>query len=204
MGESEPSTWWILRQLTVPFMANCRCLTKLPVCLTTSRLTTSRVHALLCQRGLQRNGGSMVYFAFAGFRCPHDRCTAGDPAWTPLSTCHCQTLTRSSQASVLASCLGGICCGQLSFGYLGDALGRPPWSCRKFFCLCSRKFSLTDSLGRRMRAMVLTLLVTCCGAFGSAFLVDAEQAAHQLGWWRFLAGVGIGGAYPLSLSLIHI
>lgn len=64
----------------------------------------------------------------------------------------------------------------LTFGYLGDAIGRP-------------------------KAMLLTMLLVTIAAVGSglAFLGESIQVMW-IGIFRFILGLGIGGIYPLSAA----
>jgi len=87
---------------------------------------------------------------------------------------------NAAERSIVASAtLVGAVIGQLTFGLLGDWLGRK-W----------------------------TFLVTCVliivGALGSACVVWTEGSfslIYQLATFRFLLGVGVGGEYPLSASI---
>ncbi|TPX30726.1 hypothetical protein SmJEL517_g05770 [Synchytrium microbalum] len=66
--------------------------------------------------------------------------------------------------------------GQLSFGYLGDRLGR-----------------------KRMYGVELMIIMFSC--FASAFSASAVRGfgvLFVLGMWRFFLGIGIGGDYPVS------
>ncbi|MHB8351202.1 MAG: MFS transporter [Thermoplasmata archaeon] len=78
-----------------------------------------------------------------------------------------------------ASALLGAAVGQLLFGFLGDRLGR-----------------------RRM--YVITLVIMAGGALGSALSVPVGMfsTVEVLIAWRFVLGVGIGGDYPLSATIM--
>lgn len=78
-----------------------------------------------------------------------------------------------------ASALIGAAAGQLVFGFLGDRLGR-----------------------RRM--YVITLVIMASGALGSALSVPMGMfsTVEVLIVWRFVLGVGIGGDYPLSATIM--
>jgi PHS family inorganic phosphate transporter-like MFS transporter len=84
----------------------------------------------------------------------------------------------SWSSSVLSSFvfLGSIV-GMLTFGYLGDVLGRPT-------------------------AMKLTLALMILGALGSAVLSwgGVYTCTLLVAIWRFLLGIGTGGVYPLSAA----
>ncbi|KAL2915951.1 hypothetical protein HK105_204374 [Polyrhizophydium stewartii] len=66
--------------------------------------------------------------------------------------------------------------GQISFGYLGDKLGR-----------------------KQMYGIELIIMIVC--TIGSAFSSSAVRGIGiltVLGIWRFVLGIGIGGDYPMS------
>ena len=83
-------------------------------------------------------------------------------------------------ASASTSCLAGAIVGQLTFGYIGDCLGRP-------------------------RALQLTMAMSILGALSSAFAVpvssDPASIFAFLTITRFFLGVGVGGVYPLSATI---
>tara|TARA_B110001452_G_scaffold263693_1_gene265529 strand:+ start:1039 stop:2604 length:1566 start_codon:yes stop_codon:yes gene_type:complete len=84
-----------------------------------------------------------------------------------------------TQAST--SCLVGAIVGQLTFGYVGDCLGRP-------------------------RALQLTMAMSILGALSSAFAVPIDPSNPAsifvfLTITRFFLGVGVGGVYPLSATI---
>ena len=78
------------------------------------------------------------------------------------------------------SCLLGAIFGQLSFGYIGDCVGRA-------------------------RAMQMTMAMSILGALVSAFAVpitsDPKSVFYFLAITRFILGVGVGGVYPLSATM---
>ena len=79
------------------------------------------------------------------------------------------------------SCLVGAIVGQLSFGYVGDCLGRS-------------------------RSLQLTMALSIFGAFISALAVplqpdDPSSIFYFLALARFFLGVGVGGVYPLSATI---
>jgi PHS family inorganic phosphate transporter-like MFS transporter len=79
------------------------------------------------------------------------------------------------------SCLVGAIVGQLTFGYVGDCLGRS-------------------------RALQLTMALSIIGALASAFAVPLspsrpETIFYFLSITRFFLGVGVGGVYPLSATI---
>ncbi len=79
--------------------------------------------------------------------------------------------------STVVSCsLIGAITGQLTFGYVGDAIGR-------------------------RKGMILTLLLSIFGALASAILPWGEDTIYPiLGVCRFILGLGVGGVYPLSAT----
>eukprot|EP00658_Telonema_sp_P-2_P011973 TRINITY_DN14576_c0_g1_i12.p1 TRINITY_DN14576_c0_g1~~TRINITY_DN14576_c0_g1_i12.p1 ORF type:complete len:408 (-),score=62.44 TRINITY_DN14576_c0_g1_i12:582-1805(-) len=78
------------------------------------------------------------------------------------------------------ACLVGGVCGELTFGYVGDCLGRP-------------------------RALQLTMALSIFGALISSFAVpltdDDRTVFHFLAIARFVLGLGVGGVYPLSATI---
>jgi PHS family inorganic phosphate transporter-like MFS transporter len=96
-----------------------------------------------------------------------------------LHRLHPDGINAAEKSLVASATLVGAVVGQLSFGFLGDWLGRK-W----------------------------TFLVTCIlivvGALGSACVIWTEGSfslIYQLALFRFLLGVGVGGEYPLSASI---
>jgi PHS family inorganic phosphate transporter-like MFS transporter len=79
------------------------------------------------------------------------------------------------KTALAAIIFAGAITGQLSFGYIGDRIGRN-------------------------KAMTLTNLLTVIGALGSAVLSwgSADHIYLAIVLCRFLLGVGVGGVYPLS------
>lgn len=90
-----------------------------------------------------------------------------------------QTYPASSTqlTSMVASCsLVGAIMGQLTFGYIGDAIGRK-------------------------RAMIFTLLLSIGGSLASAVLPwGVDSIYYTLAVCRFVLGLGVGGVYPLSAT----
>lgn len=81
---------------------------------------------------------------------------------------------------VSTACLVGAILGQLSFGYVGDWLGRS-------------------------QALRLTMALSILGALLSSFAVpitkDPASIFIFLSVTRFVLGVGVGGVYPLSATI---
>jgi len=87
---------------------------------------------------------------------------------------------NSGQIGLLASsALMGAAIGQLLFGWLGDRVGR-------------------------RRVYGITLSVMAVGAVGSAlsFPVAGLSTLTVLTLWRFVLGIGVGGDYPLSATIM--
>uniref|UniRef100_A0A1J3I987 Putative inorganic phosphate transporter 1-9 n=1 Tax=Noccaea caerulescens TaxID=107243 RepID=A0A1J3I987_NOCCA len=78
-----------------------------------------------------------------------------------------------------AIALLGTAMGQLIFGYLGDRVGR-----RRVYGLC--------------------LLIMVFSSFGCGFSVCTTRSCvmASLGFFRFVLGLGIGGDYPLSATIM--
>ncbi|CAL9215724.1 unnamed protein product [Arabidopsis halleri] len=79
-----------------------------------------------------------------------------------------------------AIALLGTATGQLVFGYLGDRVGR-----RKVYGLC--------------------LIIMILSSFGCGFSVCTTRRSCvmvSLGFFRFILGLGIGGDYPLSATIM--
>ena len=89
------------------------------------------------------------------------------------------SLDASTKGLLGASALIGAAVGQLLFGYLGDRLGRK-------------------------RVYAITLTVMAIGAVGSALSVPLGglSTIQVLILWRFALGVGVGGDYPLSATIM--
>lgn len=78
------------------------------------------------------------------------------------------------------ACLAGAILGQLTFGYVGDCLGRGP-------------------------AMRLTMFLSIIGSLSSAFALplseDGQSIFTFLSVTRLILGVGVGGVYPLAATM---
>jgi MFS family permease len=87
---------------------------------------------------------------------------------------HRPFIPNEGQTSALASAVfAGAIFGQLSMGYLGDAIGRPA-------------------------AMLVCQTLTVAGSLGSAVLSHGESLFMIITVCRFFLGIGVGGQYPLS------
>jgi len=82
-------------------------------------------------------------------------------------------LTPAESGIVASAALFGAVVGPLIFGYIGDRFGRV--------------FSYWT-----------TVLILVIGAIGSAF----SFSAIELTIWRFILGIGIGGDYPLTSTIM--
>ncbi len=89
------------------------------------------------------------------------------------------TIGKSELALLGAAALMGAAVGQVLFGWLGDRLGR-----------------------RRVYGFTLSLMAI--GAVGSALSVPLGglSTLTVLILWRFVLGVGVGGDYPLSATIM--
>ena len=79
------------------------------------------------------------------------------------------------------ACLAGAIFGQLTFGYVGDCIGRS-------------------------RALQLTMALSILGALASAFAVPFDYSKPEtvfdfIALTRFFLGLGVGGVYPLSATI---
>ncbi|XP_048130939.1 probable inorganic phosphate transporter 1-8 [Rhodamnia argentea] len=85
----------------------------------------------------------------------------------------------SVECSMLAIALLGTVIGELVFGRLGDIVGR-----------------------RRLYGLALMFMMA--GSFGSGFSMGTSRGCvlASLGFFRFFLGVGIGGDYPLSATIM--
>ncbi|XP_007018685.2 PREDICTED: probable inorganic phosphate transporter 1-9 [Theobroma cacao] len=82
-------------------------------------------------------------------------------------------------SALVAIALLGTVIGQLVFGRLGDRIGR-----------------------RRMYGLSLTIMVLSSIACGFSICRTRNCVLVSLGFFRFLLGVGIGGDYPLSATIM--
>lgn len=82
-------------------------------------------------------------------------------------------------STILALPLLGTVIGQLVFGRLGDLIGR-----------------------RRVYGLALMLMVLSSIACGFSICTTKQCVLGSLGFFRFLLGVGIGGDYPLSATIM--
>ena len=89
--------------------------------------------------------------------------------------CHDKVVIAST------SCLVGAICGQLTFGYVGDCLGR------------SRALQLTMALS------ILGALLSACAVPTSAD--DPSTIFYFIAVVRFFLGLTVGGVYPLSATI---
>ncbi|ESQ27484.1 hypothetical protein EUTSA_v10018375mg [Eutrema salsugineum] len=93
---------------------------------------------------------------------------------------HKDSIGTAVLSTSYAIALLGTALGQLLFGYLGDRVGR-----RRVYGLC--------------------LLIMVLSSFGCGFSVCTTRRScvmASLGFFRFVLGLGIGGDYPLSATIM--
>uniref|UniRef100_A0A0D3ATS5 Major facilitator superfamily (MFS) profile domain-containing protein n=2 Tax=Brassica oleracea var. oleracea TaxID=109376 RepID=A0A0D3ATS5_BRAOL len=89
------------------------------------------------------------------------------------------TLPPEVAAAVNGVALCGTLMGQLFFGWLGDKLGR-----------------------KKVYGITLIMMVVCSVASGLSFGNNSKGVMTTLCFFRFWLGVGIGGDYPLSATIM--
>ncbi|HZY93169.1 MAG TPA: MFS transporter [Thermoplasmata archaeon] len=96
-----------------------------------------------------------------------------------LASLYASSLSTTETGLLGAAALMGAAVGQILFGLLGDRLGRK-------------------------RVYAITLTVMAIGAVGSAFSAafGGLSLVSVLLLWRFGLGVGVGGDYPLSATIM--
>ena len=82
-------------------------------------------------------------------------------------------------SAVSSVALVGTLTGQLLFGYLGDCVGR-----------------------KVVYGITLMIMIFCAIGQSMSFGGTANSVIGTLCFWRFLLGVGIGGDYPLSATIM--
>ncbi|CAA7020081.1 unnamed protein product [Microthlaspi erraticum] len=93
---------------------------------------------------------------------------------------HGDSINTAVLSTSYAIALLGTAAGQLVFGYLGDRVGR-----RRVYGLC--------------------LIIMILSSFGCGFSVCTTRRSCvmvSLGFFRFILGLGIGGDYPLSATIM--
>ena len=93
---------------------------------------------------------------------------------------HGDSINTAVLSTSYAIALLGTATGQLVFGYLGDRVGR-----RRVYGLC--------------------LVIMIISSFGCGFSVCTTRRSCvmvSLGFFRFILGLGIGGDYPLSATIM--
>ncbi|KAF8022430.1 hypothetical protein BT93_F0073 [Corymbia citriodora subsp. variegata] len=88
-------------------------------------------------------------------------------------------IRSATEAAMLAVPLLGTVIGQLLFGWLGDRVGR-----------------------RRVYGITLMLMMVSSIGCGLSMGTTQGRVLATLGFFRFLLGVGIGGDYPLSATIM--
>jgi MFS transporter, PHS family, inorganic phosphate transporter len=89
------------------------------------------------------------------------------------------SLPPNVSAAVNGVAFCGTLAGQLFFGWLGDKMGR-----------------------KKVYGMTLMLMAICCLASGLSFGSTPKDVMVTLCFFRFWLGVGIGGDYPLSATIM--
>ena len=82
-------------------------------------------------------------------------------------------------SSLVATALVGAAIGQLVFGRLGDRIGR-----------------------RRVYGLALMIMVLSSIGCGFSICTTRSCVLVSLGFFRFILGIGIGGDYPLSATIM--
>lgn len=95
-----------------------------------------------------------------------------------ISQLHPVSMTTEAKSFAASMTFAGIIIGMLFFGVVADMIGR--------------KF-----------ASITTAVLTVIGVLGSSGVSESSPfgLAMSFGVWRFFAGLGIGGEYPLSATL---
>ncbi|KAJ0087555.1 hypothetical protein Patl1_09347 [Pistacia atlantica] len=88
-------------------------------------------------------------------------------------------IPRTVVSTMVGIALLGTVIGQLIFGRLGDRIGR-----------------------RRVYGLALCLMVLSSIGCGFSICTTKKCVLGSLGFFRFLLGVGIGGDYPLSATIM--
>jgi len=88
-------------------------------------------------------------------------------------------LPEDAAVAVNGIALVGTVLGQIFFGWLGDRMGR-----------------------KRIYGVTLKLMVICSLASGLSFSRKSKDVIATLCFFRFWLGVGVGGDYPLSATIM--
>ena len=108
----------------------------------------------------------------------------GDPRgnpyiWSKVISHRPNGMPNNTNFALLAVALCGTLAGQLLFGYLGDRFGR-----------------------RRVFGITLYIMITACAAQAFSFGSSSTAVIASLCFFRFCLGLGVGGDYPLSATLM--
>ena len=99
--------------------------------------------------------------------------------WNRILSHRPSALPTNTNYALSAVALCGTLAGQLLFGYLGDRFGR-----------------------RQVFGITLYIMVTACAAQAFSFGSSATSVIASLCFFRFCLGMGVGGDYPLSATLM--
>lgn len=142
--------------------------------------TVSEVTPL--QKKPDKSGGSFSYQVVligAGFLADAYDLFVIDMVMSIMHRLHPEGMTSWDKSLVASATLIGAIVGQLSFGVLGDWIGRK-WT---FMLSC-------------VLIIVGAVLSGCCVWTAGGFTIF-----YQLALCRFILGVGVGGEYPLAASI---
>ena len=99
--------------------------------------------------------------------------------WNRIVSHRPSALPTNTGYALTAVALCGTLAGQLLFGYLGDRFGR-----------------------RQVFGITLYIMITACAAQAFSFGSSATGVIATLCFFRFCLGMGVGGDYPLSATLM--
>ena len=99
--------------------------------------------------------------------------------WNRILSHRPSGLPTNTNYALTAVALCGTLAGQLLFGYLGDRFGR-----------------------RTVFGITLYIMITACAAQAFSFGSSATAVISTLCFFRFCLGMGVGGDYPLSATLM--
>ena len=99
--------------------------------------------------------------------------------WNRILSHRPSGLPTNTGYALTSVALCGTLAGQLLFGYLGDRFGR-----------------------RTVFGITLYIMITACAAQAFSFGSSATSVVATLCFFRFCLGMGVGGDYPLSATLM--
>ena len=119
--------------------------------------------------------------------------------WTPEMTPRYAQQTADNKAAVNNAALIGSILGQLSFGFLGDVLGR------KWCFVTTAMLIILGCLGSASAAAgnagIVPGHLNAAGQWGNTAALPPNSSSDvylQLTIWRAILGFGVGGEYPLA------